>query len=172
MERLWTPWRAEFVTGQTRGAAGSQDRPACFLCENPALGNDAGALILHRARHAYILLNLYPYNSGHLMIAPYAHVGEMEALSPETGREIWALAQLSVGVLKDEYTPDGFNLGMNLGRLAGAGVPDHLHLHVVPRWGGDTNFLPVVGETKVLPESLEQTYGRLRPLFSRSGGQE
>ena len=115
--------------------------------------------------HSFVILNLYPYNSGHLMIAPYEHIGALEELPAETGAEMWALAQRSVGILKEAYGPDGFNLGMNIGRLAGAGVPGHLHLHVVPRWGGDTNFMAVVGETKLLPESLEQTYARLRPLF-------
>ena len=99
------------------------------------------------------------------MIAPYEHGGELEELSPETSEEMWALAQLSVRILKAEYNPDGFNIGMNVGRLAGAGVPGHLHLHIVPRWGGDTNFLAVVGETKTLPEDLNQTFARLRPLF-------
>ena len=165
MERLWTPWRAEFVTGQTSGQGGNGEQPECFLCENPLLGKDDEVYILHRARLAYVILNLYPYNTGHLMIAPYEHGGELEELSPETSEEMWALAQLSVRILKAEYRPDGFNIGMNVGRLAGAGVPGHLHLHVVPRWGGDTNFLAVVGETKTLPEDLNQTYARLRPLF-------
>ena len=161
MERLWTPWRAEFVTGQT----GEQGAPACFLCENPTLDKDDETYILHRAARSFVILNLYPYNSGHLMIAPYDHIGALEELPPETGTEMWALAQRSVGIIKEEYGPDGFNVGMNIGRLAGAGVPGHLHLHVVPRWGGDTNFMAVVGETKLVPESLDQTYARLRPLF-------
>ena len=146
-------------------AGGKWGAAECFLCENPLLGKDDEVYILHRARLAYVILNLYPYNTGHLMIAPYEHGGELEELSPETSEEMWALAQLSVRILKAEYRPDGFNIGMNVGRLAGAGVPGHLHLHIVPRWGGDTNFLAVVGETKTLPEDLNQTYARLRPLF-------
>ena len=165
MERLWTPWRAEFVTGQTGGQGESSGLPACFLCESPTRGQDDQVYILHRARFAYVILNLYPYNTGHLMITPYEHGGELEELAPETSEEMWTLAQLSVRILKAEYGPDGFNIGMNVGRLAGAGVPGHLHLHVVPRWGGDTNFLAVVGETRILPEDLNQTYARLRPLF-------
>ena len=161
MERLWTPWRAEFVTGQ----AGEQGASTCFLCENPTLGKDDEVYILHRAERCFVILNLYPYNTGHLMVAPYEHIGALEELPLETGAEMWALAQRSVGILKAEYGPDGFNVGMNIGRLAGAGVPGHLHLHVVPRWGGDTNFMAVVGETKLVPESLDQTYARLRPLF-------
>ena len=161
MERLFTPWRAEFVTGQT----GEQGTPACFLCENPTLDKDVELYILHRAERSFIILNLYPYNTGHLMVAPYEHIGALEELPAETGAEMWALAQRSVGIVKGEYGPDGFNVGMNIGRLAGAGVPGHLHLHVVPRWGGDTNFMAVVGETKLVPESLDQTYARLRPLF-------
>ena len=161
MERLWTPWRAEFVTGQ----AGGRGAPTCFLCENPTLDKDDEVYILHRAERSFVILNLYPYNTGHLMVAPYEHIGALEELPPETGAEMWMLAQRSVGIIKGEYGPDGFNVGMNIGRLAGAGVPGHLHLHVVPRWGGDTNFMAVVGETKLLPESLDQTYARLRPLF-------
>ena len=161
MERLWTPWRAEFVTGQT----GEQGAPTCFLCENPTLDKDNEVYILHRAQHSFIILNLYPYNTGHLMVAPYEHIGALEELPSETGAEMWALAQRSVGILKAEYGPDGFNVGMNIGQLAGAGVPGHLHLHVVPRWGGDTNFMAVVGETKLVPENLDQTYARLKPLF-------
>ena len=153
------------MTGQTGGQGESSGLPACFLCESPTRGQDDQVYILHRARLAYVILNLYPYNTGHLMIAPYEHGGELEELAPETSEEMWTLAQLSVRILKAEYRPDGFNIGMNVGRLAGAGVPGHLHLHVVPRWGGDTNFLAVVGETRILPEDLNQTYARLRPLF-------
>ena len=150
------------MTGQT----GEQGKSTCFLCENPTLDKDDETYILHRAECSFIILNLYPYNTGHLMIAPYAHIGALEELPTETGAEMWALAQRSVGIIKEEYGPDGFNVGMNIGRLAGAGVPGHLHLHVVPRWGGDTNFMAVVGETKLVPESLDQTYARLKPLFS------
>lgn len=150
------------MTGQTEG----RGAPECFLCHNPTVDKDDEVYILHRGERSFIILNLYPYNSGHLMIAPYVHVGALEELPPEAATEMWALAQRSVGIIKAEYEPDGFNVGMNIGQLAGAGVPGHLHLHVVPRWGGDTNFMAVVGETRLLPESLDRTYARLKPLFS------
>ena len=156
---------------QGSGAAPAE-RPACFLCAKPAESpeRDRVNLILHRGQLAYVLMNLYPYNSGHLMIAPYAHGGDLAALPDPTGEELFALTRRAVAALGAEYRPDGYNVGMNLGLPAGAGVPDHLHVHVVPRWNGDTNFMPVLGETKVLPESLEQTYDRLLPRFQAMGG--
>ncbi|HLH26641.1 MAG TPA: HIT domain-containing protein [Chloroflexota bacterium] len=165
MDRLWTPWRMAFI--EQASAAAPAERPACFLCAKPAEGaaRDHANLILYRGPRAYVLMNLYPYNSGHLMVAPYAHGGDLVALPAPTADELFALTQRAVGALSAEYHPDGFNVGMNLGQAAGAGVPNHLHLHVVPRWNGDTNFMPVVGDTKVLPESLEQTYDRLWPRF-------
>src|SRR4051812_37414661 len=170
MDRLWTPWRMAFIE-QASGAAPAA-RPACFLCAEPAEGpgRDRANLILERGQWAYVLLNLYPYNSGHLMIAPYAHGGDLAALPAATADELFALTRRAVGALMAEYHPDGFNVGMNLGLSAGAGVPDHLHVHVVPRWNGDTNFMPIVGQTKVLPESLEQTYDRLLPRFRAGSG--
>jgi ATP adenylyltransferase len=160
VQRLWTPWRRAFVEGAS--ANGSDE---CFLCAKAAEHDDRANLILMRAERAYALLNLYPYNSGHLLIAPYAHTADLATLQASIAEEMTRLTQRCVDVLQREYRPDGFNLGMNLGKAAGAGVPDHLHIHVVPRWNGDTNFMPVVGETKVLPESLDQTYDRLEPLF-------
>jgi ATP adenylyltransferase len=121
-----------------------------------------------RGEQAYALLNLYPYNSGHLMVAPYLHTGDLATLDPAIAQELMRLTQRCVDVVQRAYHPEGFNVGMNLGKPAGAGLPDHLHIHVVPRWTGDTNFMPVVGETKVLPESLDQTYDRLEPLFRRA----
>jgi len=155
MERLWTPWRMAFV--------GSSEPVGCIFCAKTAEDRDEENLILHRGEHAFVLLNLYPYNSGHLMVAPYLHTGDLASLPAEVGIEILALAQRSVAALTAEYRPEGFNIGMSLGKIAGAGIPDHLHVHVVPRWGGDTNFMPVTAETKVLPETLDQTYRRLKP---------
>ncbi len=163
MERLWTPWRRAFVEG-----APGNGSDACFLCANPAAHDDRANLILVRADQAYALLNLYPYNSGHLMVAPYLHTGDLAALDPAIATELMRLTQRCVDVLQRAYQPEGFNIGMNLGKPAGAGVPNHLHIHVVPRWIGDTNFMPIVGETKVLPESLDQTYDRLEPFFRRA----
>ncbi|MDQ6671811.1 MAG: HIT domain-containing protein [Chloroflexota bacterium] len=164
MERLWTPWRRAFVEGATADADST-----CFLCSKPGEHDDRANLILWRGERAYVLLNLYPYNSGHLLIAPYAHAGDLATLDSSVAQELMALTQRSVVVLQQEYRPEGFNVGMNLGKPAGAGVPDHLHVHVVPRWNGDTNFMPIVAATKVLPEALDQTYARLAPLFEASG---
>jgi ATP adenylyltransferase len=160
MDRLWTPWRRAFIEGATDDA-----HTGCFLCTAPAAHNDRANLILLRAERAFVIMNKYPYNSGHLLIAPYAHTGDLPTLEVSTAQELMALTQRCVGVLRQAYGPEGFNIGMNLGTPAGAGVPDHLHMHVVPRWTGDTNFMPIVASTKVLPETLDQTYARLAPLF-------
>ena len=162
MERLWTPWRREFVEGSDKRAR------ECFLCAIPGEHDDRRNLLLLRAERVFVVLNRYPYNSGHLMVAPYAHTGDLANLEAPTADELMHVTQQSLDVLQHGYQPDGFNIGMNLGRVAGAGLPDHLHVHVVPRWGGDTNFMPVVAGTKVLPESLDQTYDRLEPFFKRS----
>lgn len=156
MDRLYTPWRREFIESADTSAA-------CFLCGLPAAdpGHDRDNLLLHRGQHGFAALNLYPYNSGHLLVAPYEHTGDFAGLSPAVAAELMALTQRCVALLQHTYRPHAFNVGMNLGKAAGAGVPDHLHLHVVPRWHGDTNFMPVVADTKVLPETLDQTYQRL-----------
>jgi ATP adenylyltransferase len=160
VERLWTPWRRAYLEGTDSRST------ACFLCDHAAdASHDRENLVLFRAASVFVLLNLYPYNSGHLMVAPYQHIGDFPRLETATASDLMAVTQRAVDVLQQVYAPDGFNLGMNLGRSAGAGVPDHLHMHVVPRWNGDTNFMPVVGETKVLPESLDQTYSRLESHF-------
>ncbi len=144
------------------------DTAGCLFCDKPNLGDDRAALILARAERAYVLMNAYPYNPGHLMIAPFRHTAELDGLDEGELADIDALLQRSVRALGESSGPDGFNVGMNLGRVAGAGVADHLHWHVVPRWNGDTNFMPVVGETRVLPELLEDTYDKLEPLFDRA----
>ncbi len=147
-----------------KGADAIED---CFLCEAPRRDDDERTYVLARGERAFVILNIYPYNTGHLMVAPYRHVAEMEALGAEEGLEGFAMLRRSVEALKEAFQPQGFNIGMNLGRVAGAGIPDHLHFHVVPRWGGDTNFMPILGETKVLPEMLDETYAKLRPHFLR-----
>jgi ATP adenylyltransferase len=159
MERLWTPWRMEYVQ------AASDDQGGCIFCDKPALGDDEKALIVARGELAFVMLNAYPYNPGHLMVAPFRHIGDFEDLTDEEMADASSLLQKSIGALKEVSSPDGFNLGMNLGKVAGAGVADHLHWHLVPRWDGDTNFMPVVGQTKVLPELLSGTYEKLRPLL-------
>src|SRR5260370_9562874 len=160
MQRLWTPWRRAFIEG-----AADNSSTACFLCAAPAGHDDRANLILKRAESVFVLLNLYPYNSGHLMIAPYAHTGDLATLDIDIAADLMHTTQKAVDALQRVYRPDAFNLGMNLAKAAGAGVPDHLHMHVVPLWNGDTTFMPIVGETKGLPETLDQTYDRLEPAF-------
>jgi ATP adenylyltransferase len=155
MERLWAPWRMEYINSTRVGEGG------CIFCDLPAEDDDEKNYILTRSEKAFAILNKFPYNSGHLMIAPFRHVGELEQLEDEEALNLHHLLQRSLKALKEAMTPDGFNIGMNLGQVAGAGIPDHVHWHVVPRWNGDTNFMPVVAETKVLPESLATTFGRL-----------
>jgi len=155
MERMWSPWRSEYVTG-------AADKGGCIFCDALATGDEG---TLWRGDRVFVMMNAYPYNSGHVMVAPTRHVGEPEELSGDESHDLIDATFRSVDVLRRALKPDGFNVGMNLGRIAGAGVPGHLHTHVVPRWGGDTNFMPVVGETKVLPELLAETAAKLRPLF-------
>jgi ATP adenylyltransferase len=146
-----------------------EESEGCFLCDKLAAEDDESSYILARRDEAFAILNAFPYNPGHLMVAPTRHIGELEALTPKELARSGELLRQSIRALKDSSSPDGFNVGMNLGRVAGAGVPDHLHWHVVPRWNGDTNFMPVLAETKVLPEALAHTYARLRPFFGESG---
>jgi ATP adenylyltransferase len=146
--------------------ASHDENVTCIFCELLNSGDDEKSFILARDGSAFALLNAYPYNSGHLMVAPTRHVGELTELTGDELADASRLQQRSVRALRDEMQPQGFNIGMNLGRVAGAGVPDHVHWHVVPRWNGDTNFMPVVGATRVLPESLEDTYRKLKPRFA------
>ncbi len=161
MERLWTPWRMEYI----RSAATSEEEGGCIFCEMPGVGDDEKVHILTRSERAFVILNRYPYNPGHLMVAPLRHVGDLAEIEDPELTEASDLIRVSVRILREALQPSGFNVGMNLGRVAGAGIPDHLHWHVVPRWDGDTNFMPVVGQTKVLPELLEETYATLKPHF-------
>lgn len=140
----------------------------CIFCDKPACGDDQKELILHRGRLCFVLMNLYPYNTGHLMVAPYRHAASLEDLEPEEAVELMELTTECVKVIKRTMGPEGMNLGINLGKAAGAGFDAHVHMHVVPRWAGDTNFMPVIGETKVMPESLEQTYVRLKESLEDS----
>ncbi len=161
MQHLWAPWRTEFIKGP---------KPAgCFFCEAAAAdpADDADHLVLARTEVALAMLNRYPYNNGHLMIAPKAHLANLEELSPATANGVMALTQRVLRVLREVLSPQGFNLGINAGKIAGAGVADHVHQHVVPRWDGDTNFMPVTADTKVLNESLTASYHALRAGFDR-----
>ena len=145
----------------------ADDGDECIFCVHLAAGDDEAARILYRGSGVFVILNAFPYNTGHLMIAPNRHVGELHNLTPEERHELMETTTAAVPIVKEAMNAHGFNVGMNLGRVAGAGVPGHLHMHVVPRWGGDTNFMPVVGETKVLPELLADTAAKLRPGFAR-----
>jgi ATP adenylyltransferase len=158
-ERLWTPWRMAYIRQAGRDEG-------CVLCALPAAGDDPANHILGRGELVYALLNSFPYNPGHLMVVPFRHVGEYGDLTPEELSEIMAMTGKAIAALQAESGPHGFNLGMNLGRVSGAGIADHLHLHLVPRWGGDTNFMPIVAQTKVLPELLDETYDKLHPHFA------
>ena len=162
MERIWSPWRHSYVTR-------TEDANPCVFCA--ALSTDSGRqLVVHEGQLAYVILNLYPYNAGHLMVVPRRHVGTLALLERDELTEMALLTQLSEKVLTEAFQPQGINIGMNLGRPAGAGIVDHLHMHLVPRWNGDTNFMTVVGEVRVLPEELPVTAERLRPVFQRLAG--
>jgi ATP adenylyltransferase len=147
-------------------AAARSGDEGCIFCEFPPSGDDEASLLLKRGQHAFVMLNAFPYNPGHAMVAPFRHVGELEGLEDGELLECQRLIQATVAALREEMTPDGFNIGMNLGRVAGAGIPGHLHWHAVPRWNGDTNFMPVIGQTRVLPESLGDTYRKMKARLS------
>ena len=158
MDRLWTPWRYKYISS-------AKESHGCIFCEKPAAGADADEYIVLRAERNYIILNAFPYTSGHMMVAPYEHVATPEDAGDDVLAEMMLLARRAVRALRTAYRPDGANLGMNIGEAAGAGVAGHMHLHVLPRWVGDANFMTTVGETRVLPEDLEETYRRLKQAF-------
>ena len=161
MERLWSPWRARYV------AAGvDAQKDVCVFCAIAAdPEHDEENFVLHRAQHCFVLLNLFPYISGHLMIVPYLHTSELDSTAKEITDEMMDETKRAQAALREVYKPAGFNIGMNLGLAAGAGIADHLHIHLLPRWVGDTNFMTTVGETRVLPEDLSTAYSKLRPKF-------
>jgi ATP adenylyltransferase len=163
VDRLYTPWRNDYIKGDSGEKTGTGT--ACVFCSLAARGDDESAFILHRAAHNFVVLNIYPYTSGHLMIVPFEHTADFAALAKETSDELMDLAKRAQRILLEVYCPHGFNLGMNLGGAAGAGVSDHLHLHVLPRWSGDANFMTTVGETRVLPEDLRTTFEKLSGRF-------
>jgi len=161
MDYLWTPWRYQYLEQATQGK-----QPDCIFCEALALNRDEETLIVHRAKKSFVILNRFPYTSGHVLIVPYAHVAELHLCQPGALEEMMQLAQKLEGVYHREYKPDGMNLGMNLGKAAGAGVAGHLHLHMLPRWIGDSNFMTVTGETRVHPEDLRTTFDRLKKALA------
>ncbi len=158
MDYLWTPWRYAYVSGVISATG-------CIFCDAPKQSDEA-ARIVYRGTQCYIILNTFPYTNGHVMIVPYAHLDELQKLPPESAQEMMSLSQRMEGVLRTLYNPDGINLGMNLGKAAGAGVAGHVHMHILPRWVADANFVSVIGETRVLPESLEVTWERIRRALS------
>ena len=154
MEQIWAPWRMPYILQAEKGG--------CFLCEKPREEKDESNLILYRGKGNFIILNAFPYNPGHLMVAPYRHLGRLEDLTDVESEEHFSMIKLGVKLLTEVISPAGFNIGVNLGKVAGAGLDDHIHTHIVPRWQGDTNFMPAVATTKVLPEALAETYKKLK----------
>ncbi len=160
METKFTPWRMTYIKREGGG-------DGCVFCAMAAAPRqqDAESLVLYRGESCLVVLNIYPYNTAHLMVVPFAHTADLPGLADEVAGELFALTRRCTRLLGEVYAPHGFNLGMNLGAIAGAGIAEHLHMHIVPRWSGDTNFMPIVGGTKLIPEDLATTYGRLRPAF-------
>jgi ATP adenylyltransferase len=156
---LWAPWRLEYVSS-------ASEQTGCVFCRAAAAPDDADSLVVHRGETAFVMLNRFPYSSGHLMVAPIRHVGNLGELSAQEAAEIHSLSARALEVLAALFQPDGFNIGWNLGRSAGAGVVDHVHEHVVPRWQGDTNFMPVLADVRVIPEHLQATHARVEAAWS------
>jgi len=154
MEYLFRPWRMKYIM--------AEKLKGCIFCDKPQEDRDKENYILYRAKTCFIMLNIYPYNNGHLMIAPYKHLPDLQGIEDRELSELMLVTRKSIQILTKAMKPDGFNIGLNLGRVAGAGVEDHLHVHVVPRWNGDTNFMPTIGDTKVIPELLDATYEKLK----------
>ena len=162
-ELLWAPWRLEYIEKDT-------PKGGCIFVDLPKQENDRQNLILFRGQNAFVMLNAFPYTNGHLMIAPYQHTAELEELDDATLLEINQLLARCTRWIKAAYRPDGFNIGINLGSAAGAGIPSHIHWHIVPRWSGDTNYMTTVGEVRVLPQSLQDSYDRLKEVVERDAG--
>jgi ATP adenylyltransferase len=157
MERIWAPWRIEYI---------EMEKPAgCILCDKPGQNRDAENYILYRGSKNFVIMNSYPYNPGHLMVAPYRHVASLDELTDDELGEHFEVVRRSVGILREVFSPQGFNIGMNLGKVAGAGIDEHIHTHIVPRWQGDTNFMPVISGVRVVPEALAETYRKLKSKF-------
>jgi len=157
MEHIWAPWRIQYIL--------MEKREGCILCDKPGQKNDIQNYILYRGDKNFIILNAYPYNPGHLMIAPYRHIANLEDLTDEELHEHYEIVRRSIRLLKEVFKPNGFNIGTNLGKVAGAGIDEHIHTHIVPRWQGDTNFMPVFSDVRVINEALAETYEKLRGKF-------
>ena len=157
MEQIWAPWRIEYI---------QMEKPeGCILCDKPKQKDDVANYILYRGSKNFVIMNSYPYNPGHLMVAPYRHVANLEELTDEERHEHFSMVSRGVELLKETFNPTGFNIGMNIGRVSGAGIDDHIHTHIVPRWQGDTNFMPVIADVRVVPEALAETYDKLKGKF-------
>jgi len=159
MERIWAPWRMEYINQDKSGE--------CIFCTLPKSGDDEKNFILFRGKCSFVIMNIFPYNNGHLMVSPYRHIACITTLSKEESLELTELTKNCIEILRALNTPDGFNVGFNLGKSAGAGYDEHVHNHIVPRWAGDTNFMPVLAETKVHPEHLQNSYKNLSPSFKK-----
>ncbi len=157
MERIWAPWRIQYIQ--------MDKQDGCILCGKPAENNDSQNYILYRGEKNFVILNSYPYNPGHLMVAPYRHVSSPEELNEKERNEHYEIVSRCINVLRQVLNPGGFNVGMNIGKTAGAGIEDHIHTHIVPRWQGDTNFMPVLADVRVIPEALADTYQKLKGKF-------
>ena len=158
--RVWAPWRLSYVKDASKEA-----NEGCIFCNAPVADDDRANLVVHRGERCFVILNKFPYTNGHLMVAPYKHLATLPELDAETVAEMMALVQRAIVALDDAYGPQGYNAGLNQGRAAGAGFADHIHLHVVPRWSGDTNYMAVIADTKVMPQSLEESYDALEGRF-------
>ena len=161
MEYMWAPWRMEYI----KQATGHKEE-GCILCDHPARKDDEKNLILYHVKYNYVMMNRYPYNAGHLMVAPERHCGTLDVLTDVERNEHFKIVSRCVSILRETFHCDGFNVGLNLGRVAGAGVDQHIHTHIVPRWNGDTNFMPILADTKVINEAIEETYKMLKPKFA------
>lgn len=159
-QRIWAPWRLSYVKD-----ASKDQESSCIFCAAIEAGDDEANLIVHRGERCFVILNKFPYTNGHLMVAPYEHTAALQDVDPDTLSELMALAQRGMRALETSYSPHGYNLGFNQGRVAGAGVEHHIHMHVVPRWGGDTNFMPVLGDTRVMNQTLDDSFETVRKAF-------
>lgn len=159
MKQLWAPWRMDYILGEKSHT--------CIFCHTASVKRSKKKLLLYSGNHSLVMLNKYPYTNCHLLVAPQKHTDSLSALSGKASQDLFSTLQKSVSLLKEAVMPEGFNIGMNLGRIAGAGIEDHLHFHIVPRWCGDTNFMPIVAESMVMPEHLNKAYERLAPYFKK-----
>ncbi len=162
MKKLWAPWRMLYILH-----ADDTAETGCIFCTLPKDDDMAKNYVLYKGSRCFVMLNKFPYNTGHIMVAPYAHKDSIEKLDKQESEELMDLVQKSVEILRKAFSPQGFNIGINIGRVAGAGFDGHVHVHIVPRWNGDTNFMPILADVKVVPEGLDETYRRLRPYFEK-----